>query len=162
MYAKRGLAKIDEERQDLLDQLTGILNDVLDSLCRDQKLCGFECDSMLLGAIIGQLYRHNLIWPKPSKPFIGFGLAESVETVCGLRSPAWCDMSMQITATKGSEDQEMHFGKNKKKKRYINTWDDVEEEVKGCPLHACSLQDLLITKIDRLRQSVKGLDLEKI
>ncbi|KAH8586009.1 hypothetical protein B0O99DRAFT_602845 [Bisporella sp. PMI_857] len=112
------LAKIDEKRQELLNQLTGTLHDVFDKLRRSQALCGFECDSMLLGAIIKQLYPHYLIWPKPSEPFIGFNFAKSAKTVRSLRSPAWCDMLMRTTATKGSEDEEMHFGTKKKKEKH--------------------------------------------
>ena len=166
MYAKRGLAKIDEERQDLLDQLTGILNDVLDSLCRDQKLCGFECDSMLLGAIIRQLYSHCLIWPKPSEPFIGVSFVESARAVRSLRTPTWCDMTMRTTATRSSGGGDSLFSeRTKKNRKKRSVWDeDLEQivEVRECPQHACTLRDLLGRKVDRLEDNVVGLDLERI
>jgi hypothetical protein len=117
--------------------------------------------------MVQQLYPHNLIWPKPLEPFIGFSFAETAETVRSLRSPAWCDMLVRATATRDSEDEEMYFGTKKKKGKHRSPWAIVEEvaaapEVQECPQHACTLRDLLVPELDHLEQSIGGLDLEKI
>ncbi|KFY42445.1 hypothetical protein V494_02402 [Pseudogymnoascus sp. VKM F-4513 (FW-928)] len=158
------VAKIDEERQSLLNQLIETVHDVLDKLRSSQPLCGFECDSILLGAMVQQLYPHNLIWPKPLEPFIGFGFVETAETVRSLRSPAWCDMLVRATATRESEDEEMYFGTKKTKGKHRSPWEEVAAapEVQECPQHACTLRDLLVPELDHLEQSIGGLDLEKI
>jgi hypothetical protein len=143
MYSKYGLDKIDHERQELLDQLIGTLHSLLDKLREGEPFCSFECDSMLLGALIKQLYPQELIWPRPLKPFTGFQFAETAEAVRRFQSPAWCVVQ------------------KKKKLKQRSAW-DIEEEVQKCPQHGCNLQNLLIPDIDRLKNGVKGLDLEEI
>ncbi|KAH7333293.1 hypothetical protein BKA65DRAFT_564458 [Rhexocercosporidium sp. MPI-PUGE-AT-0058] len=85
---KYGLDKIDHERQELFDQLTGTLHNLLDKLREGEPICSFECDSMLLGAFIKQLHPLDLIWPRPLKPFTGLQFAETAEAIRRLQSPA--------------------------------------------------------------------------
>jgi hypothetical protein len=159
------VGKIDEEREQLLEELTDIIHSLLEELCRSQPRCSFQCDSMLLGAAIQQLHLHHLIWPKPSRPFTSINFAEIAKIIRSLDSPVWCD-TIKASSLTSSENEGLQFGRKKKKRAKQNTWriEEEESDVKelACHQHACTLQGVLTPKINDLEHRVRGLDLDKI
>lgn len=103
------------------------------------------------------MYPHDLIWPRPSKPFIGFNFVKTAEAVRRFQSPAWCAVN-EPAADLGLFEEERSYFK-KKKKGKAQTWDTIEE-VRECSQHRYSFQILLNPEIDRLEKRVKGLDLQ--
>lgn len=75
-------------------------------------------------------------------------------------------MSMRTTTTRGSEGEDSLFNEKKIKETWEgrSMWnEDLNEivEVRKCPQHACTLQDLLGRKVDRLEDIIVDLDSEK-
>lgn len=65
------------------------LHNLLDDFYEHRKLCSFECNSILLGALTTEMHARALFSPRPAIPFLGFCVAATMASVRGIRSPTW-------------------------------------------------------------------------
>lgn len=65
------------------------LHDVTLSLLEGTNKCSFECDSILLGALIKKTRALGLFSPRPTKPFYGLSHQNLVSSICEIQSPRW-------------------------------------------------------------------------
>jgi len=98
-----------------------------------------------------------LIWPRPVKPFTGFDFASTAEVLRRFQSPSWCTGNELEVKLQAVEEERSKFRIKKKGRIQRTAWG--VEGVRACPQHRCSLQDLLVSQIDCLDESVNGLDL---
>jgi hypothetical protein len=104
---------------------------------------------------------HNLIWPWPSMPFIGFNFFETADVVRRFQSPVWCAANRTAEPPADAErfEEEWSSFNKKKKKGKAQTLNTVEE-VRNCPQYKrCTFEMTLNPAIDCLVKRVKGLDL---
>jgi hypothetical protein len=81
-FTKWQSESIDKQRLELLERLTASIQGVVDGLCVGELKCTFECNSMLLGALVKQIQPLGL-WPRPSEPYTNFsfvGIARAVRS----------------------------------------------------------------------------------
>jgi hypothetical protein len=79
-FTKGQSERINEQRLELLEQLITSIHGVVNDLCIDERRCTFECNSILLGALLMQIQPLGL-WPRPLEPYTGFsfvGIAHAV------------------------------------------------------------------------------------
>lgn len=155
-FAKQRSERIDKQRLELLERVISSIHGLVDSLFAGKLRCTFECDSILLGALLKQIQPLGL-WPRPSEPYTKFSLVGIARAVRSFRSP-YCETHLPLE--EAEEDpwarESSSFSKKMKKKRGI--WLDPEPDGG----HECSLGRLLVPSIDNLEHSVSGLDLEDI
>jgi hypothetical protein len=125
------------------------------------KVCIFECQSILLGALIKHMSPLNLLEPRPSKPFSGFSFAQIAQTARHFRNPIWYSDPLQTLP--GEPKPEEWVGEP----RSVSKEKKMAKEYKGYGYseheeyqkHECSLQSHLQPEVDRLHESVHGLEL---
>ncbi|KAF5615624.1 hypothetical protein F25303_13753 [Fusarium sp. NRRL 25303] len=61
--------KIEQKRQDLIEDLSVQLNDLLDNLCSGRSCRVLACRLMMIGALTQQMKNKNLHSPRPARPF---------------------------------------------------------------------------------------------
>lgn len=89
--------------------------------------CSYECSSMLLGVLTGQLYNYNLFPYPPKSPYVGVGFKGLMQAIRHIREPEWCGND-SITAT----DQDARpFGNGP----HLNCFVD--------GLHGCTVSDVI-------------------
>ncbi|KAK8029503.1 hypothetical protein PG993_010794 [Apiospora rasikravindrae] len=79
---------LDQRRQKSLDGIISGLHDLL-SYFDSRTSCSFECSSILLGALTGQMQRRGFLNPKPTRPYLGYSVAETTKALCSFKSPEW-------------------------------------------------------------------------
>lgn len=78
--------EIDVQRQQLVRRALDVVHSAVDTLQEDGAPCSFGCDTFTLGALIKNLHRADLVWPRPSKPFLGVSFAQILEAVDGAQA----------------------------------------------------------------------------
>lgn len=86
--------KIEEERQRFIRRLFESLHNLVDKIRTGKHNAyqcskSFECDSILLGALIKEMDAQQLS-PRPLAPFLGLSIADTVEKISNIRSSQWC------------------------------------------------------------------------
>ncbi|RGP67981.1 hypothetical protein FSPOR_5642 [Fusarium sporotrichioides] len=79
--------KIEQKRQDLLQDLIDRLHAVLDSLCSGYPCHVSQCSFMMLGALTKQMHDTNLS-PRPTRPFPNLSLSSALATARCFESPS--------------------------------------------------------------------------
>ncbi|KAK7972426.1 hypothetical protein PG988_006560 [Apiospora saccharicola] len=79
---------LDQRRQKSLDGIISGLHDLL-SYFDSRTSCSFECSSILLGALTRQMQRRGFLDPKPTRPYLGYSVAETTKALCSFKSPEW-------------------------------------------------------------------------
>jgi hypothetical protein len=125
------------------------------------EMCIFECQSILLGSLIKHMSPLNLLEPRPSKPFSGFSFAQIAQTARHFRNPIWYSDPLQTLL----EEPKLEEGLGKprsvsRKKRMAKEYKEYDySEHEEYQKHECSLQSHLQPEVDRLHESVHGLEL---
>jgi hypothetical protein len=70
--------------------MISLLYKLLESFRNGTKSCSFECDSILLGALIKEMQIQPLFSEQLAVPFLGLSVAATTEAIQALRSPNWC------------------------------------------------------------------------
>jgi hypothetical protein len=157
-FTKRQLERIDKQRLELLERLTTSVHQVVDGLFINELRCTFECDSILLGALLKQI-RPLGLWPRPSKPYAKLSFVGIARAVRSFRSPH-SEAHLHLEAEEEEEEEDLwrrtSFSKSMKKRGKRSP--DFEPN-RG---YECSLRRLLEPSIDHLEHGVSGLDLEDI
>ncbi|WQF77009.1 Putative SKP1/BTB/POZ domain superfamily protein [Colletotrichum destructivum] len=77
---------IDWRRQDGINSISKVLANLLSSLCRGSAGCSFECSAFLLGSLTKNMRDHQLLYPTPQEPYLGYELAAVEEGLREFRS----------------------------------------------------------------------------
>jgi len=80
----------DRRHGEITDLILRIQN-IRDQLQSDRKGCGFECSSIMYGALTKQMHQNTLLSREPVAPFPGLRYGLLVQSVQSLKSPAWCE-----------------------------------------------------------------------
>ena len=102
MRRLKSIAAIVAELHNLLDHFRSN-----DYLCPDDRSLGFECGSMLYGALTKGMHSMGVWSPYPIEPFAGLSLHDVVTKAKLMKSPAWrpynskyshiCSLSSQVS-----------------------------------------------------------------
>ncbi|KAF5227549.1 hypothetical protein FANTH_14742 [Fusarium anthophilum] len=169
------LDKIEQKRQETLEELTDQLHGVLDNLCSGRACHVFACRSMMLGALTQDMHKKGLGSPRPARPFNNMSLFSTLETVRQLESP-------MLYLSPEDDPGSMHdpsYGKTKdvsirlenhsassvwKKKHRKELLKQAENaassHIPKVTAHLCCLQDILKPGVDGLEARVEGLSLD--
>ncbi|EXA29562.1 hypothetical protein FOVG_18963 [Fusarium oxysporum f. sp. pisi HDV247] len=170
--------KIEQKRQDLLEDLIAQLNAVLDNLCSDRSCRVLACRLMMLGALTQQMKNTNWHSPRPARPFRNQSLSSALETVRRFDSPSLYLPSEDIShysfdpfdsSFQGSQEdvwvlQKDTFSSSRRKKKDRGLFEAEDEEQlnktpKRLTFHCCRLQAHLEPVIDLLEDKVFTLDI---
>lgn len=153
--------EIDSQRQQLVRQALEVVYEKVDALQEDEAPCPRGCDTFLLGSLVKSLRRNKLMWPRPSKPFIGVsfvGISQSV----GEAGSQLAQLVPGLSLNGAANVREI----SKKRKtpnsepRQTLTPDSSPELRATFDAHDCGVRGGLAEKLDELEAGVKGLDLE--
>ncbi|EXL66348.1 hypothetical protein FOPG_17473 [Fusarium oxysporum f. sp. conglutinans race 2 54008] len=170
--------KIEQKRQDLLEDLIAELNAVLDNLCSDRSCRVLACRLMMLGALTQQMKNTNWHSPRPARPFRNQSLSSALETVRRFDSPSLYLPSEDIShfsfdpfdsSFQGSQEdvwvlQKDTFSSSRRKKKDRGLFEAEDDEQlnktpKRLTFHCCRLQAHLEPVIDLLEAKVFTLDI---
>jgi hypothetical protein len=170
--------KIEQKRQDLLQDLIDRLHAVLDSLCSGYPCRVSQCSFMMLGALTKQMHDTNLS-PRPARPFPNLSLSSALATARCFESPFLyipsgyrLDYSSDTSIPSVPESQESVWVLQKdirsvyhRKKKERSLFEPKDDELPDntptrLVVQHCCLQPLLEPEIDLLeaRALTIGLD----
>ncbi|KAF5694451.1 hypothetical protein FDENT_1180 [Fusarium denticulatum] len=169
------LDKIEQKRQETLEELTDQLHGVLDNLCSGRACHVFACRSMMLGALTQDMHKKGLGSPRPARPFNNMSLFSTLETVRQLESPTLYfspeddpgsmhdpsygktkDVSIRLENHSASS-----VWKKKHRKELLKQAENAaSSHIPKVTAHLCCLQDILKPGVDGLEARVEGLSLD--
>lgn len=154
--------EIDSQRQQLVRQALDAVYETVDALqVDDETPCARGCDTLLLGALVKSLRRHNLMWPRPSKPFIGVsfvGISQSVGEAGSQLAQLVPGLSLNGVAN-AREISRKRKTPNSEPKQAL-TPDSSPELRATLDAHDCGVGAGLAEKLGELEAGVRGLELE--
>ncbi|CZR49491.1 uncharacterized protein FPRO_15851 [Fusarium proliferatum ET1] len=171
--------KIEQKRQDLVEDLIAQLDDLLDNLCSGRSCRVLACRLMMIGALTQQMKNTNLHSPRPARPFHNQSLSSALETVRHFDSPSLylpsednhLYLSDQVNSSfkESKEDvwvlQKDIFLSSRRKKKDRGLFDSEDDEQpnkspKQLTFHCCRLQAHLEPVINLLEAKVFTLDID--
>ncbi|KAI3397515.1 hypothetical protein diail_10607 [Diaporthe ilicicola] len=158
------IREIDSQRQQLVRQALDVVHGTLDALQENETPCPRGCDTFLLGALVKSLRRHDLIWPGPSKPFIGVsfvGISQSVgEAGAQLAQLAQLVPGLSLNGSASAKEVSRKRKTPNSEPKQALTPDSSPELRATLDTHDCGVRGGLAEKLDELEAGVKGLELE--
>lgn len=145
----------------MVRQALDVVYETVDSLQEDETTCSRGCDTFMLGALVKSLRRHKLMWPRPSKPFIGVsfvGISQSVGDAGSQLAQLVPGLSLNGTASV-KEISRKRKTPNSEPKQAL-TPDSSPELRATFDGHDCGVRGGLAEKLDELEAGVTGLELE--
>ncbi|CAJ0549952.1 Ff.00g065470.m01.CDS01 [Fusarium sp. VM40] len=167
--------KIEQNRQDLLQDLINQLHTVLDNLCSGHSCVIPQCALTMIGALTKQMHINNFHSPRPTRPFLNLSLSSTLAAVRCFDSP-----SLYLPAETISRDslddlffghkedfwllQKETFSSSSRKKKHRGLLEPEDDEAtdntpKKLMVHYCRLQDLLEPGIILVESRLSTLDL---
>ncbi|KAI5927462.1 hypothetical protein F4810DRAFT_651156 [Camillea tinctor] len=144
--------ELESRRLKHLDDIMAILTDFENRLLYEELYCCFDCDSMLLGALIMQTRPSCLFNPRPSRPYNGISVSNMFEAVRAFRVPQIGDYGGWNSHSRGQEGfNELLFNR-------INS---LEREIQGIQLGTLSSLDKAGRWTPRRFRSHDGVERKK-
>jgi hypothetical protein len=82
---------MNERRQAAVNKLIQILHERREDLLSGIRGCGFECSSIMYGALSKGMHSNDLLSPRPAAPFPNLNYKYLVRKVLSFVSPQWKD-----------------------------------------------------------------------
>ncbi|KAJ9205085.1 hypothetical protein DTO164E3_1708 [Paecilomyces variotii] len=89
-YPLTMLEKIDSNRQQAINNIIILLQEKREALLSGSEGCGFECSSIMYGALTKQMQSNGLLSPVPVAPFLNLNYEGLVWKLRSFKSPQWC------------------------------------------------------------------------
>ncbi|KAL6230203.1 hypothetical protein BDW75DRAFT_234590 [Aspergillus navahoensis] len=83
------IRSMDDCRQGAIAGILLLLHEIREELLSGSRGCGFECSSIMYGALTKQLQQNALLWPRPEAPFPNLNYKSLVQRVLSFISPEW-------------------------------------------------------------------------
>ncbi|PYH75518.1 hypothetical protein BO82DRAFT_359969 [Aspergillus uvarum CBS 121591] len=83
------IRSMNDKRQEAIAGLILRLEETRDELQNGSKGCGFECSSIMYGALTREMHLNDLFWLRPVAPFPDLSYRSLVQKVLSFRSPVW-------------------------------------------------------------------------
>ncbi|PLN85061.1 hypothetical protein BDW42DRAFT_18673 [Aspergillus taichungensis] len=88
------IKSMNDRRQEAITNLVHRLHEKREELLSGSRGCGYECSSIMYGALTKQMQLNALLCPKPEVPFVDLNYRSLVQRVSSFISPHWdCDLS---------------------------------------------------------------------
>lgn len=81
---------MNRNRQQAINDVIILLREKREALLIGSQGCGFECSSIMYGALTKQMQSNNLLSPIPTVPFLNLNYKQLVEKLLSFESPQWC------------------------------------------------------------------------
>jgi hypothetical protein len=82
---------MNERRQAAVNNLIQVLHETREAFLSGIRGCGFECSSIMYGALSKQMHSNDLLLPRPAAPFPNLNYTYLVRKVLSFASPQWKD-----------------------------------------------------------------------
>lgn len=76
-------------REEAIDNLICRLHQIHKDLLNGVRGCGYECSSILYGALAKKMQSNDLLSPRPTAPFSGINYQQLVQKLSEFESPQW-------------------------------------------------------------------------
>lgn len=80
---------MNDHRQSAIEGLFRLLHETRDELVSGRRGCGYECSSIMYGALSKQMQSDALLSPRPAAPYPGLTYKSLVQRVSSFKSPEW-------------------------------------------------------------------------
>ncbi|KAK1752725.1 hypothetical protein QBC47DRAFT_454071 [Echria macrotheca] len=161
------IRNIDTQRQALVAKSVTILHDTLDGLTSGAAVCPkYHCDSFLLGELVKTLHKSHLVWPRPTKPFVGVSHAAIAEAVNASAEFRWIEADGTDLWGAPVNGTKVVSRKRKSPVQQPITPESSPEPASrksgGFDSHVCDARKLVgrVADLEKLEEGVTGLDLE--
>lgn len=88
---------MNKSRQEAIGNVVSLLHETREAFLNGNRGCGFECKSIMYGALTMQMQSNNLLSPKPTTPFYFLKYDNLIQMVPSFRSPRWSESSADIS-----------------------------------------------------------------
>ncbi|KAL4957434.1 hypothetical protein BDW69DRAFT_201007 [Aspergillus filifer] len=85
---------LNDRRQSLIDTLISKLHEAREAFFSRKKGCGFECSSIMLGALSMHLESNGLLAPRPTAPFLNQSYNDLAQKIIAFQSPNWTSLRL--------------------------------------------------------------------
>lgn len=89
----RVIDKMNLRRQEAIESIICELYEKQEAFLSGTRGCGFECRSIMYGALSKHMQSTGLLSPKPMAPFLRMNYNQLVQKVRSFKSPQWCRSS---------------------------------------------------------------------
>lgn len=76
-------------REEAIDKLIHRIHQTHEDLLIGARGCGYECSSIMYGALAKAMHSNDLLSPRPTAPFPGINYTGLVQKVLKFESPQW-------------------------------------------------------------------------
>ena len=150
---------IELRRQEAVEKIIDCLHQAVEKL-RDETDCTFTCASAHLGALTKGMQASNLLYPRPSRPFIGYQVTELVARIEGFRTPESCiEYAISRATNAPRRIQLQRIRVQRAKRKYGEAlWSESDNELpSACP--SALMLSLAIRRVKDLEDKIKGFNL---
>jgi hypothetical protein len=84
---------MEKSRREAIENVMLHLHGTCEAFLSGDQGCGFECKSIMYGALILQIRSSSLLSPTPATPFPGISYKSLIQEVSSFRSPRWFESS---------------------------------------------------------------------
>lgn len=138
-----------------------VIHRAVDALQDDELSCSQGCDTFVLGALIKNLRRVSLTWPRPSRPFPGVSFAQVLESVNHAQEQvAQFVPGLSLNGSGINQLSRKRKSPNAKPGQGALTPDSSPEARALVDVHDCDARRNLAEKLGELEVEVDGLELE--
>lgn len=143
---------MNQRRETAIEGLITALWEIVDKLRQGRTGCTFECESILLGALVKQMNSFNLLEPRPAIPFSGLSVAQLALEMGHFNSPAWYSKPLENIYGDDDEAYDGYSSYSRKTKK--------RPPCNEHTLHGCDLRRYTQPRTDELHNSITGLELK--
>lgn len=87
-------------RQDAIENIICQIYEKQEAFLNGTRGCGFECSSIMYGALSKHMQAIDLLSPKPTSPFLRINHSQLLQQVLSFKSPHWYRSSYQSHSCK--------------------------------------------------------------
>ncbi|KAL4924506.1 uncharacterized protein BDV17DRAFT_284673 [Aspergillus undulatus] len=120
-------------RQQAIEKVVLLLHETQDAFLNSDRGCGFECSSIMYGALTKELHRANMIL-RPVAPFPGLAYDQLMQKVSSIRSPMW--ITKERDPWGSNFQREQHCDSSS----FAQLFGHLNSTVAGLDLQTCSLE----------------------
>lgn len=88
---------MNDRRQEAISGLVLQIHNKRDQFLYANQGCGFECSSIMYGALTKQMHSNALLSPRPEAPFPGRSYSALAKTVVSFKLPQWFERPLRYS-----------------------------------------------------------------
>ncbi|KAJ5926369.1 hypothetical protein N7516_008142 [Penicillium verrucosum] len=126
------IGSMNESREKAINNLIVLLHETRNAFLHGTRGCGFECRSIMYGALTMEMQSSNLLVPKPENPSPNLDYNSLMQRVMAFRSPGWYVSSSIYSGYSSYGSSSMHRCSDSS---FASVFDKLEDSLEGLELN---------------------------